>query len=260
VPSNQQRRDAERLRLQRQLESRREREAARRRTTLIVSIIGTLVIIAAIVTVIVVVNGNPNSTPPAAAGPSPSRPSPTSPSSPVATTSAPQTSSSAPVSSAPPLAAPAACTTPAKVLKGGTATFDGLTVKGATDLSKGTTVESKNSKTPKALECADLVTGKGAAASPTATVTVQYTGVLYKNGKVFDSSWSRGQSATFSLAQVVPGFTQGIGGTGKVAPMKVGGRRVMILPPSLGYGSQANGPIPADSTLVFVVDLVKIDK
>ena len=88
---------------------------------------------------------------------------------------------------------------------------------------------------------------------------MQYTGVLYKDGKEFDSSWSRGQAAQFPLTGVVPGFTEGIGGAGAVAPMKVGGRRIMILPSSLGYGAQAAGSIPANSTLVFVVDLKSID-
>ena len=87
---------------------------------------------------------------------------------------------------------------------------------------------------------------------------MQYVGVLYKNGTVFDSSWARGSPAQFSLTGVVKGFTQGIGGTTGVAPMKVGGRRIMILPASLGYGSTASGPIPANSPLVFVVDLKKV--
>ena len=79
--------------------------------------------------------------------------------------------------------------------------------------------------------------------------------MLYKTGTEFDSSWSRGQAAQFTLSQVVPGFTQGIGGTTGVAPMKVGGRRIIIMPAALGYGSQANASIPANSPLVFVVDL-----
>jgi peptidylprolyl isomerase len=90
-------------------------------------------------------------------------------------------------------------------------------------------------------------------------VSVQYLGVLYKNGLKFDSSWSRGgKPISFPLTQVVHGFTQGIGGAGKVAPMRVGGRRIMILPASLGYGSSANGSIPANSPLVFVVDLKSV--
>lgn len=139
-----------------------------------------------------------------------------------------------------------------------TVTFQGVTVDNANDLKVEPKVTSKGTTDPTALQYKDLVVGTGQAASPSSSVTVQYTGVLYKDGKQFDSSWTRGQPAQFSLSGVVPGFTQGIGGNDKVPPMKVGGRRIMILPPALGYGSQANGSIPANSTLVFVVDLKSI--
>jgi peptidylprolyl isomerase len=90
-------------------------------------------------------------------------------------------------------------------------------------------------------------------------VTVQYVGVRYADGKKFDSSWDRGQPAQFSLTGVVKGFTEGIGGTKGVPPMKVGGRRIMILPASLGYGTQGAGAdIPPNTPLVFVVDLVSV--
>ena len=250
MPSNQQRRDAERLRLQRQLAARREREVAHRRRTLIVSIVGTLVLIAGVVTVIAVFAGGSgkHATPPGAF--STINPSPTG------ALPSPKTPTNSPTPSAPDVPTPSkAC---AKPTKGTTATFAGVTVKHATDLRQAPKVTSSSNKTPKTLECSDLVVGKGKAATPTSTVTVQYTGVLYKNGKVFDSSWSRGKPATFSLSQVIPGFTQGIAGAGAAAPMRVGGRRTMILPPALAYGSQGTGPIPANSTLVFVVDLLKV--
>jgi peptidylprolyl isomerase len=141
---------------------------------------------------------------------------------------------------------------------GKSVSFEGVTVANPTNLAKQPGVTSTAKTDPTKLEYKDLVVGKGKAASPTASVTVQYTGVLYKNGKQFDASWKNGQPATFSLKQVVPGFTQGIGGKSGVPPMKVGGRRIMILPASLGYGGQANNGIPANSSLVFVVDLTKI--
>ena len=131
-------------------------------------------------------------------------------------------------------------------------------MRGATDLAGAPGVTSKSTTAPTKLEYKDLVVGKGEPATATSTVTVQYAGVLYKNGKAFDSSWSRGQPAQFSLAQVVKGFTQGIAGSSGVPPMKVGGRRIIIMPASLGYGAQAQGPIPANSPLVFVVDLKKV--
>src|SRR5262249_9764922 len=109
------------------------------------------------------------------------------------------------------------------------------------------------------LTCADLVVGTGAKATPASTVSVQYAGVLYANGKQFDSSWARGGTpASFPLTGVIPGFKQGIGGAGKVEPMRVGGRRVLIMPASLAYGAEAQSGIPANSSLVFVVDLTKV--
>jgi FKBP-type peptidyl-prolyl cis-trans isomerase len=89
--------------------------------------------------------------------------------------------------------------------------------------------------------------------TPTDTVAVQYSGTLYSDGTLFDSSWSRGEPVSFPLDRVVPGFAQGIEG------MQVGGRRVIVIPPDLGYGAETKGPIPGGSTLVFVVDLVGIE-
>ena len=99
----------------------------------------------------------------------------------------------------------------------------------------------------------DLVVGTGATAATGDVVTVNYVGTL-TNGTKFDSSYDSGQPYTFRLGagQVIAGWDQGIPG------MKVGGKRRLTIPPSLGYGSQANGPIPPNSTLVFEVDLVSI--
>jgi len=100
---------------------------------------------------------------------------------------------------------------------------------------------------------ADLVTGIGAAAVASSTVKVQYVGADYTDGKVFDSSWSRGQPIDFSLSGVIPGFAQGIVG------MKVGGRRELVIPPALGYGSQGSPPaVGPNETLVFVIDLIGV--
>ncbi|HUO47363.1 MAG TPA: FKBP-type peptidyl-prolyl cis-trans isomerase, partial [Acidimicrobiales bacterium] len=80
-----------------------------------------------------------------------------------------------------------------------------------------------------------------------------YVGANYADGKVFDSSWSRGQAATFPLNGVIPGFAQGIVG------MKVGGRRVIVIPSSLGYGAAGSPPAVApNENLVFVVDLTAV--
>ena len=104
---------------------------------------------------------------------------------------------------------------------------------------------------PKKLVVKDLIKGTGAAATANSTVTVQYVGELYKGGKQFDASWNdgSGQPVSLPLTSVIKGWQQGIPG------MKIGGRRELIIPPSLGYGATAQSKIPANSTLVFVIDL-----
>lgn len=108
---------------------------------------------------------------------------------------------------------------------------------------------------PKELVVKDLEAGKGPEAKIGDEVTVEYVGVLYSNGKQFDASWDRGEPFTFELGvgQVIAGWEQGIEG------MKVGGRRELIIPPDLAYGSEGGGTIPPNSTLVFVVDLLAIE-
>ena len=108
---------------------------------------------------------------------------------------------------------------------------------------------------PTTLTTKDLVQGTGQTAKAGDTVTVNYVGELFKNGKEFDSSWSRNQPSTFPLTNggVIAGWVQGIPG------MKVGGRRELIIPASLAYGKTGRPPtIPANSPLVFVVDLLSI--
>lgn len=107
---------------------------------------------------------------------------------------------------------------------------------------------------PDGLEYIDLKVGHGAAAKSGEKVSVQYTGWL-SDGHSFDSSWSRGQPFTFTLGkgQVIKGWDEGVPG------LRVGGKRKLIIPPALGYGSQGQPPtIPANSTLTFEVTLVSI--
>jgi FKBP-type peptidyl-prolyl cis-trans isomerase len=108
---------------------------------------------------------------------------------------------------------------------------------------------------PKELQTRELVEGTGPAVKAGDTVTVQYVGVDYKTGKQFDASWDRGEPFTFALGagEVIPGWDRGVAG------MKVGGRRELIVPPELGYGSQQVGSIAPNSTLVFVVDLLEVE-
>jgi peptidylprolyl isomerase len=109
---------------------------------------------------------------------------------------------------------------------------------------------------PATLQIRDIVKGKGRAAQTGNTVSVQYVGVAWSTGQEFDSTWSRGkQPFTFKLGagMVIPGWDQGIVG------MRPGGRRLLVIPPNLGYGAQGQPPvIGPNETLVFVVDLQKL--
>ena len=138
--------------------------------------------------------------------------------------------------------------------------FRWVTIDNPTNLAKNPDAVSCSKLTPKKLEYKDLVVGKGKAPTAKSTVSVQYAGVFYEDGYAFDSSWkdTPGKPATFSLAQGVPGFTDAIAGSGKVPPMKIGGRRVVILPAALAYGSAGSQGIPGNTPLVFVIDLTAV--
>jgi peptidylprolyl isomerase len=106
---------------------------------------------------------------------------------------------------------------------------------------------------PSKLEVKDLIKGTGAEAKAGETVSVNYVGVLYKGGKEFDASWKRKEPFSFALGkgQVIPGWDQGVVG------MKVGGRRELVIPSALAYGTKGSPPtIPANAPLVFVIDLL----
>jgi rhodanese-related sulfurtransferase len=101
-----------------------------------------------------------------------------------------------------------------------------------------------------------LKLGTGAEAIHNAKVTVHYTGWLQKNGKKFDSSHDRNKPFTFTLGarQVIKGWDIGVKG------MRVGGKRVLIIPPHLGYGSRGAGQaIPPKATLKFEVELLSVE-
>ena len=105
------------------------------------------------------------------------------------------------------------------------------------------------------LELDDIEVGGGDEAASGNVVEVHYVGVSWKTGKQFDASWDRGDTFKFGLGkgQVIKGWDEGVAG------MKVGGRRRLVIPPALAYGSRgAGGVIGPDETLVFVVDLVGV--
>ena len=105
------------------------------------------------------------------------------------------------------------------------------------------------------LQYENLQEGSGQAAKASNTVEVHYTGWL-KDGTQFDSSHDRGQAFSFRLGagKVIKGWDEGVAG------MKVGGKRTLVIPPELGYGARgAGGVIPPNATLMFDVELLKVD-
>jgi peptidylprolyl isomerase len=128
----------------------------------------------------------------------------------------------------------------------------------STDLKKKPTAPKATGAAPKELQGSDVVAGSGAAAKDGDKVTVQYVGQLFADGKEFDTSWKKGTKPfefTLGGGQVIQGWDQGVPG------MKVGGRRVLVIPADLAYGAAGSPPtIPANAPLIFVVDLKKISK
>jgi FKBP-type peptidyl-prolyl cis-trans isomerase len=115
--------------------------------------------------------------------------------------------------------------------------------------------------TPQPFQTTDTTTGGGADATPGRRVLVHYTGWLYdasaadKKGKKFDSSRDRNEPFEFALGagEVIRGWDEGVKG------MKVGGTRVLTIPPEMGYGARgAGGVIPPNATLLFEVELLDV--
>ncbi len=129
-----------------------------------------------------------------------------------------------------------------------------VTVSNAVETSNAPQISVTPDTLPATLELEDLVVGTGREATTSHTVEVHYAGVHVTNSQEFDSSWSRGGRPTsFPLSGVIAGFRDGIAG------MREGGRRVLVVPPDMGYGTRGAPPaIGPNETLVFVVDLVRI--
>lgn len=103
------------------------------------------------------------------------------------------------------------------------------------------------------LEVIDTVAGNGDEVQPGASITAHYTGALVANGTIFQSSKDMGRPLTFGLNQVIAGWTKGVPG------MKVGGTRRLVIPAAMAYGASSPSPnIPANSDLVFDIELVAI--
>ncbi len=115
------------------------------------------------------------------------------------------------------------------------------------------TITPPKGPAPTKLVTKEIVTGTGAEAKAGESVTVNYVGALYSNGKVFNASWETKEPFTFTLGegQVIKGWDEGVVG------MRVGGRRELIIPAELAYGAKGSPPkIPPNSPLIFIVDLL----
>ena len=113
------------------------------------------------------------------------------------------------------------------------------------------TISSPSGTPPTTLVTEDVIVGSGKVAVATSTLTVHYTLMAWSTGEIVESSWS-GEPAQFPLSGVILGWQQGIPG------MAVGGRRLLVIPPDLGYGAAGGGPIAPNETLIFVVDLIDV--
>jgi len=107
---------------------------------------------------------------------------------------------------------------------------------------------------PRRLTTDDIVRGRGRPVNKGDSVALQYVGIAFSTGVEFDSSWDTGQPYPFRVGagDVIAGWDRGVVG------MRKGGRRQLVIPPELAYGSTGFGPIGPNETLVFVVDLVSV--
>jgi FKBP-type peptidyl-prolyl cis-trans isomerase len=125
------------------------------------------------------------------------------------------------------------------------------------DTSTKPVIPKPSGSPPRRLVKEDIVKGKGAPAKPGDTLVVHYAGVTFSTGEEFDASWNSGQPYPVQLGagQVIQGWDRGLVG------MRKGGRRMLTIPPELGYGAEGYPPaIPPNETLVFVVDLVDLQR
>ena len=135
------------------------------------------------------------------------------------------------------------------------ATDSGMpTVVFAPDGTPGVTMPK--TAAPSELKLNTLVDGSGAPIALGDTVTLNYSGFLWESGDVFDSSWTNGKPEQFQITQggLIEGFVKALVGA------KLGSKLVVVIPPDLGYGAEGNNTIPGNATLVFVIEVLGIDK
>lgn len=113
------------------------------------------------------------------------------------------------------------------------------------------TITAPSGDAPTKLVAQDVIAGTGATVLATSTLTVHYTLMQWSDGAILESTWSSGNPATFPLANVITGWQQGL------VDAKVGTRRLLVIPPALGYGPMAGHPLEKE-TLIFAVDIIAV--
>ena len=113
------------------------------------------------------------------------------------------------------------------------------------------TITAPSGDAPTELIAQDVIVGSGAEVVATSTLTLHYTLMNWSDGSILESSWSSGTPSTFQLSGLIQGWQLGLPGA------KVGGRRLLVIPPALGYGPMAGHPLEKD-TLIFAVDIIAV--
>jgi peptidylprolyl isomerase len=150
------------------------------------------------------------------------------------------------------------CTSARSVVAAPASHFPQLPAGTSTQLATEPMITVASGKVPATLQAKDLVAGAGATITAGDSVTVNWIGVNYLNCKEFGSTWANNAEMTLTLSQVIPGFANGLTGTADIPPIKVGGRREIIVPPSDGYGTGGSYPgITGNEELIFVVDVLQ---
>ena len=124
-------------------------------------------------------------------------------------------------------------------------------VQVTTNAGEAPTITAPSGDAPTTLIVEDVIVGSGAEVVATSTLTLHYTLMKWSDGSILESSWSSGTPSTFQLSGLIQGWQQGLPGA------KVGGRRLLVIPPVLGYGAMAGHPLEKD-TLIFAVDIIAV--
>jgi peptidylprolyl isomerase len=133
---------------------------------------------------------------------------------------------------------------------GDTVSSDTL-VKVTANSGEAPTITAPSGDAPTELIAQDVIVGTGTEVVATSTLTVHYTLMKWSDGSILESSWTGGAPVTFPLSDVIVGWQQGL------VSAKVGARRLLVIPPALGYGPMAGHPLEKE-TLIFAVDIIAV--